>query len=47
VLCLAVQIGLSGELWSLMEKVKMDTMLPAAVGTAVVLGHFVLIPIGQ
>eukprot|EP00611_Tribonema_gayanum_P003745 TRINITY_DN1298_c0_g1_i2.p1 TRINITY_DN1298_c0_g1~~TRINITY_DN1298_c0_g1_i2.p1 ORF type:complete len:289 (-),score=107.01 TRINITY_DN1298_c0_g1_i2:312-1178(-) len=44
-LCLAVQVGLSGELWQLMEKTRMDMLLPVAVGTAVVIGHMVLIPL--
>ncbi|KAG5181868.1 transmembrane channel protein [Tribonema minus] len=43
--CLAVIIGLSSELWHLMEKTGMDILLPIAVGTAIVLAHMVLIPI--
>ena len=47
ILCLAVLIGLSGELWNLMPKTNMHVLLPVVVGGAVLIGNLIMIPIGE
>eukprot|EP00611_Tribonema_gayanum_P014442 TRINITY_DN25810_c0_g1_i1.p1 TRINITY_DN25810_c0_g1~~TRINITY_DN25810_c0_g1_i1.p1 ORF type:complete len:320 (-),score=120.96 TRINITY_DN25810_c0_g1_i1:35-961(-) len=44
-LCLAVLVGLSGDLWTLMYPTKMDFNLPFVVGMTVFISHIVMIPI--
>lgn len=44
-LCTIVLVGTNGDLYQLLNLVKMDPQLPMAIAVAIVVGHFVLIPI--
>jgi hypothetical protein len=46
-LCLAVLVGLSNELWTLSATSQVHLLLPFAVGTALAVCHLVMVPIGE